>query len=74
MKLSNKYNIPQETVDKMVQDGVIPCQWPRWEKIYEDYKKRMEQPGAIKTRVILDVASQERISERHIREIISKFK
>lgn len=73
MKLSNKYGIPQETVDRMVKDGVISCLWPRYEKIYALFKSGMTKTGAIKSHVINDIADAERISERQIREIISKF-
>lgn len=72
MILSNKYNVPQETIDKMVKDGVIACQWPRYEEIYQAYKKA-RVPGSIKTRVILDVADKSGISERYLRQIIAKF-
>lgn len=74
MKLSNKYNIPQETVDRMVKDGIISCLWPRYEKIYEMFRIGMQKPGAVKCHVINEISDAEHISERQIREIISKFK
>lgn len=73
MKLANKYNIPQETIDKMIKDGIIACQWPRYEKIYEAYRKAMQAPGAKKSHVVLELADKEGISERHIRHVIDKF-
>lgn len=72
MILSNKYNVPQETLDKMVRDGVISTSWPRYEQIYQEYKKA-RVPGSIKTRIIIQVAEKERISERLVRDIIAKF-
>lgn len=36
--LSNKYNIPEETVKKMIQDGVISCSWPGYEEVYNLWK------------------------------------
>lgn len=74
MKISNKYNIPQEAIDRMVKDGLIACQWPRYEKIYEQFEDMMRKPGAIRSHVIRDLSDKERVSERHIREIISKFR
>lgn len=74
MKISNKYNIPQEAIDRMVKDGLIACQWPRYEKIYEKFEELMRRPGAIKSHVIQELSDKERVSERHIREIISKFR
>lgn len=74
MKLANKYNIPQETIDKMIKDGVMACHWPRYEKIYEAYATAMKVPGAVKSRVILDIAVKEGLSESLIRQkIIPKF-
>lgn len=72
MSLSNKYNIPQETVNKMVKDGVISCSWPAYEQIYDMYRKSMSMPGAIKSRVVIEVAEKVGYSERRVREIISK--
>jgi hypothetical protein len=73
MRFINKYNISQEAYDKMLKDGVIGIQWPRWESIYEDFKKGMAIPGAVKSRVIMAISDKENISERHIREIISRL-
>lgn len=36
--LSNKYNIPEETVKKMIQDGVVSCSWPGYEEVYSLWK------------------------------------
>lgn len=72
MKLCNKYNIPQETIDKMVKDGIISCSWPRYEKIYESFKAFMRTSPS-RGQAIRKVSDQENISERHIRDIIAKF-
>lgn len=72
MKLCNKYNIPQETVDKMVKDGVISCSWPRYEKIHDLFKE-FTRKGLARTQAIRQISDQENISERHIRDIIAKF-
>lgn len=73
MNLSNKYNIPQATIDKMIRDGLISCSWSRYEEIYNMYKKSMTVPGAIKSHVVLEISDKVGISERHIRTIISKL-
>lgn len=39
MSISNKYGIPQETVTRMVKDGVLSCSWPFYEEVYYHYKK-----------------------------------
>lgn len=74
MKISNKYNIPQETIDRMVKDGFISCSWPRYEKIFEQFEEQMRKPGAVRSHVIQAISDKEHISERHIRDIIAKFK
>lgn len=73
MKICNKYNIAPEDFQRMINDGLVGCQWPRYEKIYEDFKRLMSVPGAVKTRVIYEISANEGISERHIRDIISRF-
>lgn len=39
MILSEKYNIPEETIKRMMKDGVISCSWD----ICDDIKKMREQ-------------------------------
>jgi hypothetical protein len=73
MKIANKYNMSEEDFNRMVKDGVVGCQWVRWESLYNEYKKGMSMPGAVKTRVISVVAAKENVSERHVWEIISRF-
>jgi hypothetical protein len=33
--LSDKYNIPAETVNKMIKDGVISCSWKTYDEIHK---------------------------------------
>lgn len=74
MSLSNKYNIPQSTVNKMIQDGFLSCSIPKYEEIYDMFQKSMQVPGAIKSRVILNIADKTGYSERQVRTIIAKIK
>lgn len=35
MTLSAKYNVPEETIKKMIKDGVISCSWNNYERVSE---------------------------------------
>lgn len=37
--LSDKYNLPQETVKKMISGGVISCCWVGYEEVYKLWKE-----------------------------------
>lgn len=74
MSLSNKYNIPQATIKKMITDGVISCSWPMYEEIYTMYQKSMAVPGSIKSKVVIEIGEKTGYSERQIRNIIDKVK
>ena len=37
--LSEKFNIPQETVKSMMQNGVISCKWSGYEDVHKMYKE-----------------------------------
>ncbi len=74
MSISNKYNIPQETVKRMIDDGFLSCSIPKYEEIYEMFQSSMRVPGAIKSRVILTIADKSGYSERQVRTIIERIK
>lgn len=72
MKLCNKYNIPQETMDKMVRDGVISSSWPMYEEVYTLFQ-RMLSSGKPKTTIYYEIADQKRISEATVKYIVLKM-
>lgn len=72
MSLSNKYNIPQETVNKMVKDGVISCTWPMYEEIYSMYKAALNT-GKSKTAIYNDIAEKKNISESLVKQVVLKL-
>lgn len=74
MSLSNKYNVPQDTIKKMIDDGVISCSWPRYEEIYTMYQRSMIVPGAVKSKVVIEIGEKTGYSERQVRNIIDKVK
>lgn len=73
MSLSNKYNVPQETIKKMINDGVISCSWPMYEEIYEMYEQSLNT-GKSKTLIYYEISEKKGVSERTVRDVISKMK
>lgn len=72
MSLSNKYGIPQETVKRMVQDGVISCSWPLYEDVYARYQELLKT-GQSKNQIYYQISEEKSIPERTIRFMISKI-
>lgn len=35
MTLSDKYGVPNDTIKKMIKDGVISCSWNNYERVSE---------------------------------------
>lgn len=74
MSLSKKYDIPQETVKKMINDGWITCSAPMYEKIYADFVKSTSSSYKSLTAVYNEVAEKNRVSEKTVRDVVHKFK
>lgn len=74
MSLSKKYNIPQSTVQKMVNDGVISCSWPMYEKIYADFQSSITVGGKSITAIYYEVAEKNNVSEKTVRDVVNKLK
>lgn len=74
MSLSEKYNIPKATIQKMVNDGVISCSWPMYEKIFEDFQKSMTVGGKSMTAIYYEVAEKNNVSEKTVRDVVNKLK
>lgn len=70
MSLSEKYKIPKETVQRMINDGVISCSWPMYEEIYAMYKQSMSLGGKSKTQIFYEIAEAKGVSERTVKNII----
>lgn len=73
MSLSKKYNIPNETVQRMVNDGVISCSWPMYEEIYAMYCQSISCGGKTKTEVYYEIAEKKKVSEKTVRDVVHKF-
>lgn len=64
-ELSKKYNIPAETVTKMIHDGVISCSWPNYEEVYKMFKEGKS---------ITEISDVTHMSTRNVHYILNKFK
>lgn len=74
MTLSNKYNVPQETINKMVNDGVISCSWPMYEEIYTMFKNSLSAGGKTKTDIYYEIAEKKGISPETVKHAVNKFR
>jgi len=63
--LSEKYNIPPETVQKMIKDGVISCSWPTYDHIYELWKSGKSTS---------EISEIVHVSQRNVQYILKKTK
>lgn len=71
MSLSKKYNIPMETIQKMVNDGVISCSAVRYEEVFEEYKKyKLESPGKSDSQIFYEMSDQMHMSDASIKKIV----
>lgn len=74
MSLSEKYNIPKATIQKMVNDGVISCSWPMYEEIYTMYQNSMSIGGKTKTEIFYEIAEAKKVSPETVKHAINKFR
>lgn len=63
--LSQKYNIPADTVNKMIKDGVISCSWAGYDQVLELWK------AGKSTAEISDILHT---SQRNVQYILKKAK
>lgn len=72
MKLANKYNIPEETITRMVKDGVISCKWPMHEEVYTMYLT-LKSTGRTATQIYLEIGEAKKISEETVKKIVFRM-
>lgn len=63
--LSEKYNLPPETLKKMTKDGVISCVWSGYEDVYRLWKEGKSMG---------DIAIETGRSKSSVHGIIQRFK
>jgi len=74
MSLDKKYQIPAETVKKMVQDGVISCSIARHHEIYDYYLSfKSTCSGKSNAEIFFHVAEKMKVSESSVKAIVYKL-
>lgn len=63
--LSDKYNVPPDTLKKMTRDGVISCTWEGYEEVYKLWKEGKSMG---------DIAITTGRSKASVHGIIQRFK
>jgi hypothetical protein len=75
MTIENKYGIPRETVQRMVNDGVIPCSVKNRYEIYDLFQQLKSQCTACTVVSIMhEVAEKRNESFENVRKIIYSWK
>lgn len=72
MSLSNKYGIPQETVNQMIKDGVISCKYPRYEEVYNLFLT-YSGSGKTKTDIYYEMGEKLKMSSESIKKIVAQM-
>lgn len=72
MKISNKYNIPDATINRMVSDGVISSSWPMYEEVYSLFKAA-QGFGRSRQDIYSEIAEKKGISEYTVKAIVLKM-
>jgi hypothetical protein len=71
MSLEKKYQIPAETIKKMVNDGIISCSVNNQYEVFDFYQQYKNSNPCLKLYEIeIDVADKFKLAPRTIRHII----
>lgn len=74
MSLSKKYDIPQDKIKNLIDDGWLSCSVPMYEKIYQDFQNSMNIGGKTQTAIFHEVAEKNNVSEKTVQKIVYKFR
>jgi len=71
MTIENKYNVPRETIQKMVNDGVIPCSVVNHYQVYDLFQRyKNECPTCTQNSVLWRVAEERNEPFDRIKKIV----
>lgn len=74
MSLDKKYQIPIETVKRMVKDGVISCSIARNYEIYDYFlSMKSQNPLLANVDLITKVSENMRVSESTVEKVVYTF-
>lgn len=72
MTIAEKYGLNEETIKKMIRDGIIPCHVTKHEQVYNLFQVGIKA-GLSKPQAIANAAEEYKLSERMVYFIINKF-
>ncbi len=70
-ELSKKYDVPEDKLKNMMNDGVISCSWEGYEEVYYHYKELKKTQGT--ESAVIQTTVDKNISRRMVYNIIAKF-
>ena len=71
MSIAKKYGVPEDTIVKMVNDGVISCSVKRHYEIYDRFVQlRSLNPSATKASLIIKVAEEMHATEATVDKVV----
>lgn len=74
MSLDKKYNIPAETVKRMVNDGVISCSVLRHHEIFDVYQSiKAADPSRRTWDIYCDVANECHVQPELVKKVVYLF-
>lgn len=73
MTLSEKYNIPKETIKILIKDGWLSCSVPQYEEIFIFYKEEISK-GVPSKQAVYNTSVKAGVCERQVYNIIHKLK
>lgn len=74
MSLSNKYNIPEETLKKMVRDGVVNTKCVIADEVFELYKSiRSASPEKSKSEIYYQISDIKGMNYFTVKEMVYRL-
>lgn len=71
MTIENKYGVPRETVQRMVDDGVIPCSVKRKYEIHDLFNRmKSECPSCTTVSIVERIATERNENFENVKKII----
>lgn len=75
MSLDKKYQIPEETIKRMVKDGVISCSIVRGYEVYDRYLEiKGLFPELSNSKIFIQMADEFKMSDKNIDRIVYSLK
>lgn len=73
MSISNKYNIPEETVKKMVKDGIVYRCVAQMDEVYELFKSiKAKNPNKSKSEIYRDISESKDINFFTVKQMVAR--